>query len=72
MARDRTHDGWHARLIAIANFNHFAFLEVDAAEVLDKRRDEVLARLLAIADDIDAGLLLFSQRQTQGVLFPFD
>ena len=44
----------------------------DSAQMLDEGRDEMLARLLAVADDIDAGLPLIVQRQTQGVLFALD
>src|SRR5690606_2328935 len=58
LARHLTDDGWHTRFIAIANPDGLAFLEVDSAEVLDKGGDEVLARLLAVADNIHAYLPL--------------
>ena len=37
--------------------------------MLDEGRDEVLAGLFAIADDIDARALLLGQRQPQRILF---
>ncbi|MNJ75324.1 hypothetical protein D3C77_724000 [compost metagenome] len=40
--------------------------------MFDERRDKVLTGLLAVADDINARVLLFLQRQAQGVLFAFD
>ena len=49
-----------------------AVLEIDAVQVLDERRHEVLARLFAIADDVDARVLLFLQRQAQGILFALE
>ncbi len=36
--------------------------------MLDKGGDEVLARLFAVADDVDAGLFLIVDGQAQGVL----
>jgi hypothetical protein len=42
-------------------------LEVDALEALDQRRDEMPARLLAVADDVDAGSLLIGKRQAHRV-----
>lgn len=38
--------------------------------MLDKRRDKMLARLLAVTDDIDACLLLVVQGQSQGISLP--
>ena len=42
-------------------------LEVDAVEPLDERRHEMAARLLAVGDDVDAGLLLVEQREAHRV-----
>jgi|GEM_PF-6078683 len=39
--------------------------------MLDERGDEVLTRLFAVADDVDAGQFLFFQREDQGVLLAF-
>ncbi|MNX90320.1 hypothetical protein D3C86_1223660 [compost metagenome] len=72
LAADGAHDGRDARIIAIANPDGFTFFEIDAGEVLDERGDEMLTGLLAIADDIDACVLLFLQRQAQGVLLALD
>jgi hypothetical protein len=55
---DGAHDGRNARIIAITDFNDFAFFKIDAAEVLNKRGNKVLTGLLAIADDVDAGAQL--------------
>ena len=58
------HDGRHARIVAVTNSDGLALVKIDSAQMLDKRGDEMLAGLLAIADDIDACLLLFLQGQT--------
>ena len=42
-------------------------LEVDAVEPLDERRHEVAPRLLAVGDDVDAGVLLVEEREAHGV-----
>ena len=66
-AKDRLGAGYsaddrrHTRIVAVTDSDRLAFLEVDAAELLDKRCDEMLARLLAIADDVDARLSLIVQ-----------
>ena len=54
-------DGRHTGVIAVANSDGLAFFEIDPAEMFDEGRDEMLAGLFAIADDIDAGLLLLLQ-----------
>jgi len=72
LAADSAHDGGHARVIAVTNPDGLAFFKIDAFQVLDKGGDEMLAGLLAVADDIDAGVQLFLQRQTQGIPFAFD
>ncbi|CUI28174.1 Uncharacterised protein [Achromobacter xylosoxidans] len=65
-------DGRHAGVVAVADPDGFALFEIDAVQVLDEGGDEVLAGLLAVADDVDAGVLLFVQGQAQGVLLAFD
>ncbi|MNM27860.1 hypothetical protein D3C81_383590 [compost metagenome] len=67
-----TDNGGDARVIAITNPDRFPLLEINAAQVLDEGRDEVLTGLLAITDDIDAGVLLLLQGQAQRILFAFD
>ena len=37
--------------------------EVDSLELLDEAPHEVAARLLAVGDDVDAGVLLIAKRQ---------
>ncbi|MNN58788.1 hypothetical protein D3C81_1738550 [compost metagenome] len=61
LAAHRTHDGGHTRIIAVADLHDLTLLEIHALEMLDKCRDEVLARLLAVTDDINACLLLIFQ-----------
>lgn len=63
--------GRHARIVAIANSDRLALFEIDPVEVLDEGGDEMLARLLPVADDIDARVLLLLQRQTQGIALAF-
>ncbi len=41
--------------------------EVDAVDELEKAVDEMLARLLAVGDDVDAGVLLQFHREQRGV-----
>ena len=57
------------RLVAIVADAHFdALVEVDAVDRLEKAVDEMLARLLAVADDVDAGVLLQFDRDQRGVV----
>ena len=59
-----SHIGLWANTLAlkpITDSDGFALLEINAAEVLDKGGDEVLARLFTVTDDINAGVLLFLQ-----------
>jgi hypothetical protein len=44
-------------------------LEVDAFDLFEKAVHEMLARLLAVADDVDATVLLQLERQDGGVAF---
>ncbi len=65
----RTGDGRTHRLVAIVADAHLdTLVEVDAVDRFEKTVDEVLARLLAVADDIDAGVLLQLDRQQRGVV----
>ena len=59
----RTH-----RLVAIVADAHLdAPVKVDALDRFEKAVHEVLARLLAIADDVDAGVFLQLEREQRGV-----
>jgi hypothetical protein len=52
-------DGRHLGLVAIiADAHRDAFREIDTLEIFEKTVDEMLARLLAIADDVNPGILL--------------
>ena len=55
-ARDRTDDDGNVGVVAVADAHGLPVLEVDAVEALEKRRHEMPARLLAVGDDVDAGL----------------
>ena len=44
-----------------------AAVEIDAVEIGEKAVDEMDARLLAVADDVDAGVLLPLDREDGGV-----
>jgi hypothetical protein len=52
-------DGRHERLVpVVADPELDLAREVDPVDRLQESMDEVLARLLALADDVDAGVLL--------------
>ena len=70
-ARDRTGDDRHVGVVAIADPDGLAVLEVDALEAFDERRDEVTPRLLAVGHDVDARAFLVGDRQTDGVALAF-
>src|SRR5207253_7786203 len=59
----RSDDSRHHRLVTVAADAHLdAFGKVDALDELQKAMDEMLARLLAVADDVDPGILLLLDR----------
>src|SRR6266540_6100215 len=62
--RHRRHVGFVA-VAADADRDHFR--EVHAVQPLDEAPDEVTPRLLAVGDDVDAGLLLVAECQADGV-----
>ena len=58
----------HHRLVAVVADAHLHLvLEVDALDVLEEAVHEVLARLLAVADDVEAGVFLLLEPQQRGV-----
>src|SRR6185437_221966 len=59
------------RVVAIADANHATVLEVDAFEAFDERRHEMAPRLLAVGDDVDAGMLLIEEREADGIALAF-
>ncbi|MNO78818.1 hypothetical protein D3C76_699710 [compost metagenome] len=67
-----THHCGDACIITITDPDRLAFLEIDAAQVLDEGRHKVLARLFTITDDINTGVLLLLQCQAQGILLAFN
>ena len=65
----RADDGRAHRLIAIvADADLDALVEVDAVDRFEKAVHEMLARLLAVADDVDAGIFLQLEREQRGVV----
>ena len=60
-------DGRDARVVAVADAHRLATCEVDAAEVLDERGDEVLAGLLPVADHVEARDGLLGRGQVQRI-----
>ena len=55
----RADHGWAHRLIAIVADSHLdTLVEVDAVHRFEEAMHEVLARLLAVGDDVDPGVLL--------------
>jgi Uma2 family endonuclease len=71
LTRHRTHHGRHARIIAIANSDGLAFFKINAAEVFNKGGDKMLARLFAIADNINPCPQLIVEINS-GHLFPLN
>ena len=58
----------HHRLVAVGADAHLDLVgEVDALDVFEKAVHEMLARLLAVGDDVDAGVLLLLQREQRRV-----
>src|SRR5450755_3900302 len=51
--RHRTHDYRNVCIVTVTNAHRLLVLKIDALEVLDQRRDEVPAGLLAVGDDVD-------------------
>ena len=66
--RERAGHGRHHRLVAIVADAHFDLVgEVDAVDEFQEAVNEMLARLLAVGDDVDAGVLLELHREQRGV-----
>jgi hypothetical protein len=55
------------RLVAVVADAHLDAFEVDAVDRFEKAVHEMLARLLAVGDDVDAGVLLQLEREERGV-----
>ena len=57
------------RLVAVIADAHLdATFEIDAVDRLEESVDEMLARLLAVADDVDAGIFLQFEGEQCGVV----
>ncbi len=64
----RRHHLRHHRFVAVGADAHLHLVgEVDALDALQEAVHEVLARLLAVADDVDAGVLLLLDGEQGGV-----
>ena len=58
----------HHRLVAVGADAHLDLVgEVDAVDEFEKAVHEMLARHLAVGDDVDAGILLLLQREQRRV-----
>jgi hypothetical protein len=64
LQRQRRHHLRHHRLVAVLADSHLDLVgEIDALDLLQKSMHEMLTRLLALGDDVDAGVLLQLERQ---------
>ena len=64
----RRHHLRHHRLVAVVADSHLDLVgEIDALDLLQEAVDEMLAGLLALGDDVDAGVFLQLHRQQRGV-----
>src|SRR5262249_30080278 len=62
LARERAGDGRAIGDIAVVANDHLeALAEIDDVDALQEAVDEMLARLLALVDDVDARVLLFPE-----------
>ena len=62
-------DGRAHRLVAVVADAHLdALVEIDAVDGFEKAVHEMLPRLLAVADDVDAGVLLQLDGEQRGVV----
>jgi hypothetical protein len=70
-AADRSRDRRHLGLVAVgADADHGLLAKVDAVEIGQKPVHEMHPRLLAVAHDVDPGVLLQLYRKHGGVDFP--
>ena len=68
LQRQRRHHLRHHRLVAVFSDAHLDLVgEIDAFDLFQKTVDEVLPRLLALGDDVDAGIFLQFDRQNRRV-----
>ena len=59
----RDHGRTHRLVAVVADAHLDAPVEIDALDRFEEAVDEMLARLLAVADDVDAGVLLQLERE---------
>ena len=58
----------HHRLVAVGADSDLDLVrEIDAVDEFEEAVDEMLARLLAVGDDVDAAILLQLEREQRGV-----
>ena len=68
MSSELTAHHRHHRFVAVGADSHLDLVrEVDAVDEFQKAVDEMLTRLFAVADDVDAGVLLPFDRKQRGV-----
>jgi hypothetical protein len=67
-ADERTGDGRAIGLVAVvADAHPYLVDEIDAVDCFEEAVDKMLPRLLAVADDVDPGILLELQREDRRV-----
>lgn len=68
LERERAAHHRHHRLVAVGADAHLDLVHgVDAVDIFKEAVDEMLARHLAVADDVDAGVFLQLDHQERGV-----
>ena len=68
LERQRAAHHRHHRFVAVGADAHLDFVgEIDAVDEFEEAVHEVLARLLAVADDVDAGIFLMLQPKQRGI-----
>jgi hypothetical protein len=65
--RDRPDHHGYVGVVAVADPDRLAMLEIDTVEGLEERRHEMPARLLAVGDDVDPRFDLVAHREADGV-----
>ncbi len=70
-ARDCINDDRHLGVVTVADAHGFLSLKIHAVKILDECRHKMSARLFAVADDVNAGVLLIAQCQPHRVALAF-
>jgi hypothetical protein len=68
---DRANYNWDIGVIAVPDTHLLCLPEINALKVLDEGGNKMPARLLTVADDIDAGVLLVTKDQPHRITLAF-